>query len=527
MNKISFSTNGANTGPISSSVDGSGDCKLESNLQDRLLSLGLALPDILIPSFGSDQTEHWCKWAVIACDQYTSEPQYWEDLRSFVGTAPSSLQAILPEAEISADAPRLKVQIEAAQQGMRRLADMPGFLQCPRQASMVLVQRTMPSGRVRWGIVLAVDLESYHFEQQPDAPISIWPSEQTVIERLPVRRALRSEACLDFSHVLLLCDDPQKALFAPLIERLEKLPLIYDFPLGPSPVSKSISSYGRVSGYLLNESIIEKFLLPALENTHSAKPQFLVGDGNHSLAAAKQVWEELKAHKSVSPNDPRRFALAELVDFSDVSVAPIHRLVRLNQGQGKAPPLAQFAIKLEERGIELPNTELGVWMEAFFQILEQQSTEPLTLRELPEISGLLSRAGKTAEQTGAWTDDCLENVLDGFVPVHPGEWCFFVCLAQRVFRVCGHSTTESVRVVQRALDNLETGLPWSLDYIHGAASCLQLSQKLAPAVAILLPRLQRENLFGELAEHHVLPRKSFSIGLPEEKRFYIECRKLL
>ena len=274
--------------------------------------------EILLPQ-GVDLT----KWAVVACDQYTSEPAYWEDLRAFVGDAPSALDLVLPEIWLK-DRPEERIGAVNArmrsdlQKGIFRKLD-PGF---------VLTERTTPSG-CRPGLVACVDLEAYSYQMNGGAMIRA--TEGTVPDRLPPTAAIRREAPLELPHILLLLDDRDRQVLEPLYGERERFEKLYDFELNMGG--------GHIRGWHIPadrpvreafEALLDPELL--LKKYGSDQPLLLaVGDGNHSLAAAKVCWEEKK--KQLSPEEqrrhPARFALCEIVNLHDPAIRfePIHRVV--------------------------------------------------------------------------------------------------------------------------------------------------------------------------------------------------------
>ncbi len=277
--------------------------------------------EILLPQ-GVDMT----KWSVVACDQYTSQPQYWQEVDAFVGDAPSTLRMIIPElyleeSDVDTRITQASHTMEQYLQG-RLLRSVDGF---------VYLRRTLRDGRVRRGLVGAVDLECYDFAKGTQPLIRA--TEGTVLERIPPRVRVRKDAPLELPHVMLLIDDPADTVLGPLDGTGEKL---YDFPL--------MQDSGAAEGFLIHEGEQARILqaLSGLADPDafsarygldaSIKPiLFAVGDGNHSLATAKTCYENLK--KILSPEEashhPARYALVEVVNLHDASLQfePIHRVV--------------------------------------------------------------------------------------------------------------------------------------------------------------------------------------------------------
>lgn len=276
--------------------------------------------DILLP-----QLEDMGKWAVVACDQFTSQPDYWQRVRETVGGAPSALELILPEVELSGP---YEQRIPAIHTAMARYLAEGLFREYP--ASFVYVERRLLDGKIRPGLVGAVDLEQYDYS--PDAASAVRATERTVVERIPPRQKVRRGASLELPHVLLLCDDPEDRILAPLAAAKERLPLLYDFEL--------MEGGGPIRGWLVQGEAAQQVQQRLADYETDGRARcgaqesamlYAVGDGNHSLATAKACWEELKPTLSPEQRDthPARFALVELENLYDDSqqIEPIHRIV--------------------------------------------------------------------------------------------------------------------------------------------------------------------------------------------------------
>ncbi len=277
--------------------------------------------DILLP-----KKELMDRWAVIACDQFTSQPEYWDKVASVCEGVPSTFHMIFPEAYLeSEDIGRID-QISAA---MRTYLKDGVFDQYPD--SLVYVERQLANGAIRQGIVGMCDLEEYDFHDEANA--GIVATEKTVVERLPARISIRTNAPLETSHILLLCDDPEKQLIESFAARKDEMKLLYDIDL--------MMGGGRLSGWLITGSLAKDFL--TLQEAYVASVQkrageegrkplyYAVGDGNHSLAAAKECYERLKrSNPSQSyANHPARYAMVELENIrcDALEFTPIHRVV--------------------------------------------------------------------------------------------------------------------------------------------------------------------------------------------------------
>lgn len=277
------------------------------------LTMTLHVPRILLPE------ANWEKWAVIACDQHTQDEEYWKRVEEFVGNTPSTLNFIYPEIYLPLDEGRVKNIHEAMNNCKDALIDQgPCF---------ILVKRAV-SGRERTGLVVSVDLEDYEYDGSDSF---IRPTERTIKERLPARVKIREAAEIELTHVLVLYDDPA---FSVLPENLEKpAELVYDFDL--------MEGGGHVTGYKISD---EKTIAEIIKKVEALENLF-VGDGNHSLATAKNFWEHIKG--SVPVDHPARYALVELVNIHDPGLIfePIHRVVK---GIEPEELLKKFNARIEE-----------------------------------------------------------------------------------------------------------------------------------------------------------------------------------
>lgn len=255
------------------------------------------------------------RWSVIACDQFTADQGYWSRVKDYVGDRPSSLELILPESQLTGDD---EPKIQKIHANMSRYLREDVFEVYP--GSYVYIERSMASGLIRRGILGAVDLDQYDFD--PAKKAAIRATEQTVRDRLPPRMRIRREAPLELTHTLMLCDDRHKLLLDPLTAKKDRLPKLYDLHL--------MEDGGHLEGWLIQGEDALAFDESFRRYAESCPDMVLaVGDGNHSLAAAKECYEELKRtypEEDLSDH-PARFALVELVNIHDEAVEflPIHR----------------------------------------------------------------------------------------------------------------------------------------------------------------------------------------------------------
>ncbi|MBQ9196972.1 MAG: DUF1015 domain-containing protein [Clostridia bacterium] len=312
--------------------------------------------DVLIP-----REEFLDRWPVIACDQFTSQPEYWQRQREIVGDAPSALRCVLPEAELTSADDQTYREIRRTMERYLAEGVFAGYAQ-----SFVYVERTLTDGTVRPGVVGVIDLEAYDYGS--DVVSAIRATERTVVERIPPRMRVRRGAALELSHVLLLCDDERRALIEPL--RAELASPLYDLQLPQDG--------GRLIGWLVNGAAARAFEERLADYCRRKEGElngmlFAVGDGNHSLATAKACYEELKKTSADAGAIARaRYAMAELENIHDRSqrFAPIHRLVSGVDASGLIAYLRERCcaeggypvpwVSGQCEGVLLLNRELGV-----------------------------------------------------------------------------------------------------------------------------------------------------------------------
>ena len=394
-------------------------------------------------------------WACIACDQYTSEPEYWRKAFETAGDAPSALRLILPEVYLKESAARIPVIHETMAQylkdGLLASAVDPGFILC---------ERTVPSG-TRLGLVCAVDLEQYSFEKGT-LPL-IRPTEQTITDRLPPRLKIRRGAPVELTHIMILIDDPDRTVLEPLQAAKASLRKVYDFDL--------MMNGGHLAGWAVEgDALLEQVdrSLNALMDTKGEHPLLLaVGDGNHSLATAKAYWNEIREGLSEAEreNHPARFALCEIVNIHDEALLfePIYRIVT---GTTRAAVMADWKAYAEAKGMTLA----AEGSDHRFTVVSADGEETVSVLN-PE---------------GAIPCETIQKFLDDFLSRHP-----------------------------------EAGI----DFIHGEGSLRTLAAK-PETVGFLLPEIDKHTFFKDVEKLGVLPRKTFSMGEADEKRFYMEAKRI-
>ena len=418
--------------------------------------LGVKPADILLPK-DCDMS----KWAVVACDQFTSQPEYWEEVDRIAGDAPSTLRLILPESKLN-DA-NVEEHIADINRSMADYLSRDIFQTL--KDSVIYIERTQSDGTVRPGLVAAVDLEKYDYT--PGSGSLIRATEGTVLERIPPRVRVRKDAPIELPHVMLLIDDPKKICVESITAAKESMEVLYDFDL--------MMKGGRLKGWKLNEEQIDG-LAAALERLSSDEAMqhkyglggvppllFAVGDGNHSLATAKTCYENLK---KVTPEDqwadlPARYALVEIENLHDdaLKFEAIHRVVF---------------------GVE-PEKLIAAFMEFYPNAHEGQGVGHTIAYTYASGTGYLTVPNPRVQLPVG----TLQNFLDAYLKEHGGE----------------------------------------VDYIHGEAVTDELGAKPGN-IGFKLPAMGKDQLFKTVIADGVLPRKTFSIGHAEDKRYYVEGRKI-
>lgn len=421
---------------------------------ERLKALGIAPADILLPNEGIELK----RWATIACDQFTSEPEYWEEVSKYVAEAPSALRLIIPEAWL--ETPRGEALQTGVVDAMQSYLGGGVFRTVPQ--SFVYVERGTPYASLRRGLVAAFDLEKYDFEPGNQMPIRA--TEGTILKRLPPRVAIRRRAPLECPHIMILLDDPERTVIEPLQAEKAGMEKLYETEL--------MTGAGSISGWRINKAEGLGRIAQALEKLAARGGMlFAMGDGNHSLAAAKAWWDELKQGLTAGEREthPARWALAELVNIHGEGLVfhPIHR-VAFNVDA--ADLLAELLWEMNQRGW---NAKLG--------------------------------KAEEGKQSIEWV--CEEE--KGYINIAAPE------------RLLAAGS------LQEALDKVLPGMPEAtLDYVHGGEAAAALGAKPGN-MAFLLKAMDKGDLFPAVEKMGVLPRKAFSMGEALEKRFYLECRGIV
>lgn len=392
------------------------------------MKLPVKFDEILLPK----ETIDMKKWCVVACDQFTSQTEYWEELKDYVGKDYSALNLIFPECYLNVE-PQKRINniIDNMEKYMAddifRVVDN----------GLVLLERKTPLGHVRHGLTMIVDLTQYSFK--PEDKALIRATEGTVVERIPPRVEIRKNCPLELPHIMLLIDDPDKTVIEPLLK--EKNEVLYDTDLNMNG--------GHITGWkVANEKKVEKALQKLLDDSVAKYGEpllFAVGDGNHSLATAKACYNE---------NNPKsKYALVEVANIYDEGILfePIHRLIK-NVDNKKF--IKEYTAKVHGS--------------AKSKLFDGDKTTELALP---------ANSIEAVAETQAF--------IDAYLKANGGE----------------------------------------IDYIHGENDLKKLCEKTG-GVGIVLKSMEKSALFDYIIKNGVLPRKTFSMGEANEKRYYIEARKI-
>ena len=432
---------------------------------------GVAVDTILIPRPGTSLE----KWAVVACDQFTSQPEYWQAVDELAGGAPSTLRITYPEVFLGKEDPQPRIQ--AIRDAMQGYIDQDLF---QAHDGLVYLERSV-GDRVRRGLMLCIDLEQYDFTKGSTSLVRA--TEGTIVDRLPPRVRIREGAPLELPHIMVLIDDPADTVIGGLAARTAELEPIYDFEL--------MMGSGRIRGWRVDQLATEQATMGALAALgereafleryglgDAAVLLYAMGDGNHSLATAKAIWESTK--DQLGPDamqSPTRYALVELVNIYDASLEfePIHRVIFELERDIVADLQARFGA-----GLTLtPAASLEAMVAAV-------DNAPAGLQRF----GIILERGLTVAELRDPPSELAVGSLQGFLD----DW-------------------------------MQAGGARELDYVHGTEVVHELG--LEPGnVGFYLPGMDKGELFRSVILDGALPRKTFSMGEAQDKRFYLECRRI-
>ena len=410
--------------------------------------------DILLPK-NTDME----KWAVVACDQYTSEPEYWAEVEKLVGDSKSALNLILPEVYLEdSDCDK---RIDKIHDNMTEYVNSDTFKEY--KDSMIYVERIQSDGKMRAGIVGMIDLEEYDYRKGSKSAVRA--TEATVVERIPPRIKVRRGAEIELPHIMILIDDDKKTVVEPLESKKADFEKAYDFDL--------CQRGGHISGYVIDKTS-QNAVTDALEKlgdidafnakyglSETSPLVYAMGDGNHSLATAKEFYEEQKRENPDKDmtNSACRYALVEIVNLHSPALQfeAIHRICT-----------------------NVDTTQLMAQMILELDLTLDKSEQKITVVENGEEKDMYIHKPSSKLTVGS-----LQNFLDEYIKQNGGK----------------------------------------IDYIHGADVIKELSKK-NNAIGFMLPDMAKSELFPTVICDGALPRKTFSMGHAEDKRFYVEARKI-
>jgi len=440
-------------------------------INKKLGYVALKVPNILFPKNTIDLK----KWSIIACDQYTSNIDYWKEVSKTVGNSPSTLKLILPEVYL--ESPNVQKMLKKIPIEMKKYLRR-GTIK-PLEAGFIYIERITSYGNIRKGLLTCIDLEQYDYNKGSLSMIR--PTEKTILDRIPPRVKIRENALIELPHIMLLIDDPQKMVIESFTAMKNSYKKLYDFDL--------MQEGGHITGYHINAIQDMEHIYKALnklmddENykekygNNKNKMLFAVGDGNHSLAAAKFYWNTIK--KALPSKDinthPARYALVEIVNIHDKNLKfePIHRILFNTDLSQFIDELNNYNAQLEEFDT-LTLLKEKVFLNAFnnnehvFGIISNNKYILVTIKNI----------------TSAIACGTIQNILDKFIEKNNSE----------------------------------------IDFIHDLDSLVNLTEE--NNVGLLLPPIDKSSFFKTIIEEGTLPRKTFSMGHADEKRFYLETRKI-
>ncbi|MCF0237881.1 MAG: DUF1015 domain-containing protein [Sphaerochaetaceae bacterium] len=431
------------------------------NIASRLEKMGLQAPNIMVPKKDIDLS----KWAVVACDQYTSEKDYWESLSETIKDAPSTLRLIFPECYLGdSDG---KERIANINKTMKSYVESGLF--DTYENSFFLIKRTCGSS-CRWGLMTALDLDRYSWEK--DSTSLIRATEGTILSRIPPRKEIRKDAPLEIPHIMVLISDEKRSIIEPLANKTSALNKVYDVEL--------LKNGGHLEAWVVNsledlENITSAFEVLYSELNLENPLLFAMGDGNHSFATAKSCWEDIKGTLSEEEKKthPARFCLVELENIFDPGLVfePIHRVL-----------------------FNVP--------------------EDVFLNEL-------SKEAKKVDRHEVGCRNCVGKEI-----ANQAVQSFGYCVEGKHYVVKLESPSSAIAAgtLQKVIDSL-IGKGYEVDYIHGADVTDKLGMEKG-TIGLFLPAIDKTTFFDTIIKDGALPRKTFSMGEANEKRFYMEAKKI-
>ncbi len=434
---------------------------MKNEIISALRKIGASPADILLPNSGVDLR----KWAVVACDQYTSQKEYWKSVEEETAGSPTTDALIFPECYLEdGDKADRIVSINRKMEEYLEKGIFTEYRDC-----FILVERTTESG-TRYGLMAALDLEKYSYA--PDSRTPVRATEGTILSRIPPRKEIRKNAPLELPHIMVLISDEKRQIIEPLRDKRHSLFKVYDTDL--------MKNGGHIRGYLVDSESDLRSVLDGFTALQAAlNPEnpllFAMGDGNHSLATAKSMWEDIKAGLSEAEREthPARWALVELENIFDEALLfePIHRVF--------------FGLSKEDFESQLGKTASGF------------STSPAA--DLEDIKVKINKPGQH------------------FGYIDSGSYT--------VYTMDEPKSSTAAGTLQTVIDAVLSEKLGEIDYIHGMDVTEELGRKEGN-IGIILPEVSKETFFESILRDRAFPRKTFSIGHAHEKRYYLEARKI-
>lgn len=448
----------------------------------KLLKYGIKLPEILLPR----EDINYSKWAVVACDQYTSNQQYWEKVKEITNENPSTYNLVLPEFFLNAS--DVEERIKNINLKMKKYLDEKIFRTFKN--GIMYVERTTKHSGTRKGVVVALDLERYDYNKGSKSLIRA--TEGTILDRLPPRIKIRKDALIELPHIMVLVDDPGMALIEPLSQYANKSEIkpVYDFDL--------MQNGGKIKGFYLKDSKLIDGFIDAIEQLSNVDEfnrkynlkgvedvlLFAMGDGNHSFATAKAIWEDIKVNLSEEEREshPARFALVEIVNVHDsgLNFEPIHRVLFNTRENFENEMINYFQTKGIDFLIEEIHNEISTKYQEYMS------------SNIDEISN---------------------------------KFIFLSLKGNKIYTINDKDNVLTVGSIQIFLDQyLKNVTDSKIDYIHGFEEVKSLVNE--NNVGLIMPPMKKSDLFKTVILNGALPRKTFSMGEADEKRFYLEARMI-
>jgi hypothetical protein len=429
--------------------------------ESRLARIGVQVADILLPRADVDLE----RWAVVACDQYTAQPAYWDAVEGMVGDAPSTLRLVYPEVHLGEPDP--STRIKSINASMRDYLTRGLF--DTYEHTLLLVRRATATGVARWGLMVALDLEQYSWNAEDRTLIRA--TEGTILDRIPPRKEVRKDAPLELPHIMVLISDPARSVIEPLAAVSGELTPVYDVQL--------MQNGGRVTGWAVPPGSLP-MVADALSALHDALDPadpllFAMGDGNHSFATAKSCWEDIAPTlaETERATHPARYALVEIENIFDpgLEFEPIHRVL------------------------------FGTTRDVFEAELARRCVS-FTASPASSVADVMTAVETATTQTFGYCD----------------------ATGHATYTLLDPAASTPASTLQLVIDAL-VAAGHEVDYIHGAEATSVIGARTGN-LGLFLPAVPKDSFFASIVADGALPRKTFSLGEADDKRYYLEARRI-